>query len=476
MPTRSELFRRYLEARRGPSAEARIAELQDPRFKEQHAFVMDPSTFIAALCTRRAGKTNGLALRFLRTLYKYPGSMCPYIALTRDSAKNIMWPVLEELNEKKKLGATMTESNLTMTLRNGSRLKLFGADQKNFIKRLRGPKYPGAGVDEVQDFGAHIQSLVEDVLEPAISDFADGWIALTGTPGPVPTGFFYDVTEEGKYGYSLHKWSCYDNPYLPNARAFVENLKKKKGWSDTNPTLLREWCGQWVLDLDALVFKYQAAKNHFDELPKVQGIWQYVIGVDIGHDDADAIAVIGWPSQVKRSYLVEEYVQAGNGITELAEAVEARIKTYDPLRVVIDTGGLGKKIAKEMRTRFGIPVEAAEKDRKFEFIELLNDAMRAEQFLAKRDSQFAKDAARVKWDKDSPKLKIADGFHSDIGDAVLYGYRESLHWLEKTPEPKLKTGSAEWVKKQAEDLERAAEAQFKRRKDRDDPWGGESGW
>ncbi|NJM09705.1 MAG: hypothetical protein HC883_02065, partial [Bdellovibrionaceae bacterium] len=230
----------------------------DRRFPKQRAFVEDPGRYLAALCTRRAGKSNGLGFRLYRAALKYPGSISPYIALTRSSAKNIMWPVFREINERYGLGAEMVESTLEIKLPNKSVIALFGADMKNFIERLRGPKYPFAAVDEAQAFRNHIHSLVDDILTPAVSDYPDGAIALTGTPGPVAKGLFHDITEGKSGGYSVHKWSVLDNPYLPNAREFIEDLKKRKGWTEDNPTYLREWRGQWVTDIDALVYKYES--------------------------------------------------------------------------------------------------------------------------------------------------------------------------------------------------------------------------
>ncbi|MGH7889902.1 MAG: hypothetical protein ACRENF_05055, partial [Thermodesulfobacteriota bacterium] len=130
--------------------------VRDAEFPQQDAFVTDTSRFLAALCTRRAGKTNALAFRFVRTMRKYPGSTSRYIALTRDSAKEIMWPVLKELNDRLNLGATFLEGSLSMVLPNGARLRLFGADMRNFIRRLKGVKSPAIAIDEAQDFGLHI--------------------------------------------------------------------------------------------------------------------------------------------------------------------------------------------------------------------------------------------------------------------------------------------------------------------------------
>ena len=155
----------------------------DASFPAQRPFVEDTSRYISAQCSRRAGKTNGLALRFFRTMERHPKSQCVYLGLTLESAREILWPVLLELNDKYKLGYTFLESKLTMKHPNGATLRLFGADMKNFIKRLKGRKYPGIGIDEAQDFGTHLQSLIDDVLTPSMADYADGWLAVsTVTP------------------------------------------------------------------------------------------------------------------------------------------------------------------------------------------------------------------------------------------------------------------------------------------------------
>jgi hypothetical protein len=126
-----------------------------------------------------------------------------------------------------------------------------GADQANWKERLRGVKLSRAVIDEAGAFRSDLKSLIDDVLTPTLMDL-NGDLMMVGTPGPITNGYFYDVTEKGLYGYSTHRWSVLDNPHLPNARQFIEEIKERNGWSDTNPTYLREWCGQWVQDADAL--------------------------------------------------------------------------------------------------------------------------------------------------------------------------------------------------------------------------------
>ncbi len=391
--------------------------------------------------------TNGLAYRFFKTMEKYPKSQCIYLGHTRDSAKGAIWPVLQEINEKYGLGCTFLESKLQMKHPNGATLIILGADMANYIKRLRGRKFPGIAIDESQDFSSHIESLVDDVLTPSISDYTDGWLAITGTPGPVPQGYFFDVTVQKKYGFSLHGWTLYENPNMPDPQAFVADLKQRKGWPDDNPTLQREWLNKWVLDLDALWIRYKADQNHYTELPKGHK-WNHVMGVDIGFKDADAIAVLAWSETSPQTYLVHEQIDRKQGISDLVQQIDRLQKQYDVYKIVMDEGGLGKKIGEEIRRRFACPLEPADKANKQDNVEFLNDDLRLGKFMAKSASRFAQDSymVRIDWDKSTPKrIILKAGFHSDIIDAVLYAFRESYAFTHKPEAPKLQYGSREWA-------------------------------
>lgn len=437
-------------------SQAPLVKYLDPSFPAQNDFVKDPARFITAQCSRRAGKSNGLAVRFLHTLETHAGCFCPYIALTRESARNIMWPALQEQDDKFKVGLTFTESNLTVTHPNGARLQLFGADMKNFIRRLKGIKTPGAGIDEAQDFGGHLQSLVDDVLTPTLTDYQDSWLAITGTPGPIPQGYFYEITAQKKYGFSQHRWTLFDNPYLPNARQFVEELKAKRGWDDTNPTLRREWYNEWVLDLESLLIKWDKAKNDYQTAPI--GKWTYILGIDIGYHDADALAVVGWNDSSPDIYLIDEVLMSGQDITALAHEITRLAKQYDVSKMVIDTGGLGKKVAEEITRRHHLPVKAADKARKMENVAFLNDYLRLGKFKAKASSRFVKDSYQVQidWDKSTPdRIKVKDTFHSDIIDAVLYAFKESPAYTYQPEATPPAYGSKEWALQEQERMEQA---------------------
>lgn len=219
-----------------------------------------------------------------------------------------------------------------------------------------------------------------------------------------------------------------------------------------------------------MVLKYSAEKNHYDQLPT--GIkWEYIIVADFGFDDADAIAVIAFSTKCPNAYLVEEMITTKQGITPLAKQLIDLIAKYSPMKVLGDFGALGKKIAVELQTRFEIPIEAAEKSRKLEYIELLNDSLRTGHMKAKKDSRFAQDAMLLEWDRSNPeKPKISDSYHSDIGDCMIYGHRELLHWLWKEEPVKIISGSLEDYKIQEQNIWDEVRKQHYQTKEEENFW------
>lgn len=441
-------------------------------FEEQLKFLQDPHRFKTAVCSRRAGKTIACAADLLRTALAKPKAVCLYITLSRSNAQRIIWPEITDINRRFMLGGSLDNTALSMKFPNGSVIYCSGAKDKTEIEKFRGLPITLCYVDECQSFKPYIENLIDEVISKALFD-NNGTLCLIGTPGPVPSGYFHACAHSPNWAH--HAWTMFNNPFIPKksgktVQALIQEELDRKGVTADNPTIQRECYGSWCIDADALVFKYNPAINDYASIPEVPGKWEYIIGVDIGFDDADAIAVIGWHEKVKESYLIEERIERKQGITDLASQVGDLIKRYSPLKVVMDTGGLGKKIAEELQMRYGLPIEPAEKSRKFEFIELLNDAMRTKRFHAKRSSQFAQDCMLLEWDKDSTQPKISENFHSDICDAALYAFRESLHWLYE-PEPiKPKAGSQDWLAMQEADMEKHAIEQWEKKK-QDDIWG-----
>ena len=433
--------------------------------------------FRAACCSRRAGKTVGIAADALETIQNEAGVLCLYITVTKQAARDIIWSDILRIIEDYKLPFKVDNTRLSVTnTKNRSKFIIEGAKDRTEIEKHRGKKLRKCYIDEAQSFRSYIEELVNDVITPALRDHK-GELYITGTPGPVKAGYFYHVTHSD-FWHNVG-WTAFDNPHMhePPRLDLEETLSEErtmKGISDQDPGYRRETYGIWIEDLDSLVFKFNNDVNTYKTLPQlseedVKLNYEYIFGIDIGYNDSDAIAVLAYNYEEKKVFLVDEFVKSKQDITSLVKEIKRLQEHYRPVKMVLDAGALGKKIQEEILVRHGLNLQAAEKSRKVEFIELLNDDLRTGKFKAFEGSIFQDDCMLVQWDKESKirnpeRPKISDTYHSDICDAVLYAWRECRHFFaEKTITP-TKAGTDEYMdeleSKEAEKLQRQQEDPF----------------
>lgn len=430
-------------------------------FDKQLAFVEDPEPYKVAVCSRRAGKTVACAAHLLHVALNNRDVVCLYITLSAANAKKLIWKEFKKIVRDCKLEKEVLFNEVELSIsvvKNGSTIYLSGAKDKSEIEKFRGMALKICYLDECQSFKAHIEELIDDVIAPALLDHA-GELCLIGTPGPVPTGYFHECATNEKNTWSKHRWTYFDNPHIPlkSGKTHQQGLDrelKRRGLTVDSPGIQREYFGKWVLDSDSLLIRYTAEANHYiDRPPHIQ--WNYILGIDVGFKDADALAVLAWSEQVQETYLVEEVLATKQGLTELVDQVQALRKKYDIAKIVMDMGGLGKKLGEEMIRRYLIPVEAAEKQRKMENIELLNDALRSGRFKAKHNSRFAQDCFLVEIDPDKStpdRIAVSNRYHSDIIDAVLYAFKLSPAYAYEKPKEAPKYGSKEWAEAQIDEM------------------------
>lgn len=434
-------------------------KLEDFLFKEQLKFVRDPNSFKTAVCSRRSGKTIACDGDLSETAVNFPDTVSLYITLSRNNAKKIVWNEIKKTNRQFGLGGVPNESDLSIRYPNNSLIYCSGASDKTEIEKFRGLPLKKVYIDECQSFPSYIKDLVDDVISPALMDY-NGTLCLIGTPGPIPAGFFHDCANSEFW--SHHSWTFQQNPHiLTKSESTYEQILqrelKRRGVTIDDPSIQREYFARWVLDSDSLVYHYDKAKNSYNQLPS--GKYIYILGLDFGFEDSDALAVLAWSESSPITYLVDEIVVSKQGITPLVAQIEELRKKYSITKIVADFGGLGKKISEEISRRYQLPLQPADKARKVESIELMNDALRRGHFMAKSSSRFAADSMLCEWDKDksSPEKRvISNRFHSDILDAALYAFRESPAFSWQAPIAKIVYGTPEWAKKEVENMENEA--------------------
>ena len=415
-------------------------------FGKQRAAILSKHKRKVKVCGRRSGKTVGDAIELLLGAMEPPIVPELYVTLTRGNAKEIIWPDLLRINAEYQLGFKIREGLLELVSPIGVQIQLRGAHTATEIEKYRGKKFKKAIIDEAGSFPDRvIRPLIQDVIRPALTDY-DGAYTLTGSPPPLRRGFFYECWKGAlAEGREQHHWTVKENERFPAFLAgqsvdqILADICKEFGWTPAHPTFRREYLGEDVEDREALLFEFGPA-NAYVELPKAS-TWRYVLAWDLGYEDNMAVAVLGWPVNTRTVYLVDEWNTNHVDITDAANEVKRLVAIYHPQSLVIDQGALGKLVAEEVRRRHQLPVKPADKVQKGAHIALLNAALRKGELLAKADSVFADECALVRKDPEAlangGKLQelpaSKGGFHGNMTDAVLYGWRECRAYFETIP-------------------------------------------
>lgn len=491
--------------------EAILADL----FPEQQAFVTDPDRRKSLITPRRAGKTHTAISYALICALQNPGCRVPIITLTLRSAKRLYWEPFAHFSRKYALNLEYKKADNIVQLPNGSQIFLNGAETLKDIEKLRGGAYKLVLIDECKSFDVYLfEELVDDILRAATND-TNGTICIIGTPGAVLDGPFYEATcpglrdEDGDlitrtYGapevwwgehpdklwtWSRHSWTVEQNIHCPHIwQNFLEDKRRKK-WSDDNPTWLREALGRWVSQGDTMVYAlnhlvatdggpaqcravwYRGTGEKFNKhgLPKDMD-WQYIMGMDMGFNDDFALVVVAYSPYLDTLFQVYDF-RAQHMIVPQIAALIKRVKDQfdDKIEAMVaDTGNLAKMVVETLNTQYGFFIEAAERSEKLDHIELLNSDLYDGKLKILGRSDLFSEMNSLQWDLRGMdkkqairrnKLKEDPNQANHLCDAMLYTWRFSLHHFSRTrevePEPETKEYWESWEAQQyAEACER----------------------
>lgn len=253
-----------------------------------------------------------------------------------------------------------------------------------------------------------------------------------------------------------------DNPFLDQISysAALQNLD-----SVTRRQLLD---GEWIQDNSGLVYRLNEQINIVDDI--VKGNWSYLLGMDFGINDHTAFTVVGWREYDTALYVFESFGGPGIIPSEAGRIAQDLEKKYKFSRIVGDTGGMGRAYADEMRRRYHIPVEAADKQNKLGYISLLNGAL--EQGLIKIQRHLCapliKEMQTLPWHPSHTKEH--DGFANHCTDSLLYVWKCAHSYLEgQEPTPAPMVGTTEFYEQRSREIEEAVQAEWER-KQREVEW------
>ena len=139
------------------------------------AFHQRKQRWACLVAHRRAGKTVSAINDLIRAavMCKSRNPLFGYIAPYRSQAKSVAWGYLKQYAAP--ISQQANEQELEITLVNGAKIRLFGADNAD---AMRGLGFDGVLLDEFGDFKPSVWG---SIIRPALSD-KQGWAVFMGTP------------------------------------------------------------------------------------------------------------------------------------------------------------------------------------------------------------------------------------------------------------------------------------------------------
>jgi len=296
---------------------------------------MDMHRWSVVVAHRRFGKTVAVVNQLIKA-----GTRCPlrnpryaYIAPFRGQAKLIAWDYLK-MYTRAMPGTIVNETELHVTLANGARISLFGADNPDSI---RGIYLDGVVMDEYADMKP---SLWNEVVRPLLAD-REGFAIFIGTPRGLDQ--FHEMYQTALYNdswfagmYPVDQTGVVSEKELEEMRAtMTENAFRQEMYCDFTAS------GDDVyipLSLVEPALGKRLGKHEYIYAPKIMAV-----GVARFGDDSTEIYM--------RQGLFAAHVETINQLDtmQVSAMVVHHIKEQTPHAVFIDETGIGSGVVDRVR-------------------------------------------------------------------------------------------------------------------------------
>ena len=279
-----------------------------PLTKPQAEVIKDTARFRILITGRRFGKTF-LAIHELARFARFPNRKVWYVAPTYRQAKAICWQELVQRLRKHNWVSEVNNSDLTVILRNNSRISLRGADNENSLR--------GIGLDFlVMDEFADISPVAwYEVLRPTLSD-PQGHALFCGTP----RGF-------GNWGYDMYvkgqsdkEWQSYKFTTLEGLQVPKEEIEQAKEDLDER-TFQQEYMASFVNYAGMIYYNFDRNKNIIDEYSNPYKTLH--IGLDFNVDPMCAVVSV---IENDRIIVIDEIQIWSSNTNEMVEEIKSRYK------------------------------------------------------------------------------------------------------------------------------------------------------
>lgn len=455
-------------------------------FAKQREFVLFGDVGLGG---RGCGKSSGHARKFHRRSHQHPGKSAVFVALSATSARDILVPALEQLSRRYDLGLREYRKANAMIWPNGYRVLMRGCKDRIECNKRRGVPWVEAGWDEGDAIAPGLLEYdIHECVEPRLVDFNGSW-CVTGTPGAVPKGYWHQLsTGATEFPYRVVKWDARHNPHMPNVLAFFTKAIAKMGgaaprekwpvgvsavldliadpkhWHLLPARFVREYLGQWVLDLETLIYRITPRNNYSGEIPFP--VSRTTIGVDLGGAETEgpnekldrtAVAVCQSTAALPTIWVPEAYALRDVTVDGLAAHLLQLLERYPDATVELDNASAGQIILATF-AKMGIPVSRAEKGPKLRRIQLVQSRIASGNLRLhlSKTMDLRHEYVALVWDE-ARKVhhpRCAD----DVSDALLMAAQPHLGDEEAVQLPKHQPKPGSKAQRDAEEAEELEEA------------------
>ena len=312
------------------------------------AFHKRPHRWACLVAHRRAGKTVAAINDIVRAaaLCKSAMPLFGYVAPYRSQAKAVVWDYLKRYADP--LIKVSNESELQIELHNGSRIKLFGADNAD---AMRGLGFDGLYLDEYGDFKPSIWG---NILRPALSD-KQGWCVFGGTPkGKNQFWQIYQTASKSPDEWFLLRLPASTSGLLPESElaAARAQLSEDQYLQEMECSFEAAILGAYYgTEMREATEQGRITPIEYDTSLPVHTAW------DLGFRDDTAV----WWYQVIRGelHILEYYGVSGANISDLAAVIKSKPYKYGKHYLPHDAraktlAAAGKSVIEQLAEYLGI--------------------------------------------------------------------------------------------------------------------------
>ena len=311
----------------------------------------DPCRFIILVAGRRWGKTQLAITKIVIEALKESDRRIWYVSPLYRQSKDIAWKLL-----KTRLHASIcrkiNESELTITLVNGSEIALKGADNPESLL--------GVGLHYVvlDEYGSMKQDVWQETVRPMLTDTL-GKALFIGTPrGKNHFWELFVMGQRGEHNYKSYHYKTIDNPFIDKGE--IDTAREQ-----LDPRFFKQEYEASFEDFTGLVYPEFSREVHvLNMLPQIQGL-TCLVAIDPALTGTFAW-LQAYVDNTETFYIVKEYYEKDKRVDEIVASLPKKVDRYliDPnfgSARLIPREGKMFSFMDEFR-RFGVPVRLAEED------------------------------------------------------------------------------------------------------------------